>query len=525
MATLNQNVITNLENAYGAPFVNNIKGTLENSLELTSMLNLFVNRNGKFAKLAKGGGADYLARTKTIRISLEDKSGDLFYLALAHELGHATGFNQAAPISELQVYSGKPTTYKTAISYANSFATGEAEAIVKEHVVAKELNLMKTFSEKYDGYIGKMLENNTTHTVMDILNDKVKNNKNLPLTKKQKIEIISNASLNMIPSGQGDAKIRYTYDEKNIAWYISVFTNIQADYKEVIGNFLFPIVQDNNGDTALNLHDKSSNIYRIKSLTNRNNKFFSHNREDTDNTNDTLENKIGLASEAQKKGQHDVMYGGRGNDTITGAAGKEIILGGDGVDKLYGMGGDDILGGNIGDDHLYGGTGNDTLKGGQGMDTYYFEANDINNPKERDTINDSDNQGKILISNVDIAKAKWVNKGNGIWQAADQKWQLKQVGSNWEITGMNGSSLKSTIIVQNATKTVNAFGLTLPKAATAAPRVAMATEHAFLANSISAANNLISAMSAFGVDNMGVADDLNARSTQYHAPLLAASAI
>lgn len=338
--------------------------------------------------------------------------------------------------------------------------------------------------------------------------------------KKQKIAEIAKLNPNMIPSGQGNVVNPYTYDEKDIIWFISTFTNINSDYKEVLNKEFIHF-----DDETMDLHHKNTNIYHIKSLANRKNAFFAHNREDTDNTNDTLENKIGLASEAQKKGQHDVMYGGRGNDTITGAAGKEIILGGDGVDKLYGMGGDDILGGNIGDDHLYGGTGNDTLKGGQGMDTYYFEANDINNPKERDTINDSDNQGKILISNVDIAKAKWVNKGNGIWQAADQKWQLKQVGSNWEITGMNGSSLKSTIIVQNATKTVNAFGLTLPKAATAAPRVAMATEHAFLANSISAANNLISAMSAFGVDNMGVADDLNARSTQYHAPLLAASAI
>lgn len=492
MATLHQNVIKNLEVFYGnKPVPTQVINTIQNSLELVSMLNLFNNRKGTFKWLKQGEGAHYDGSNKLnpiIAISPDDFSGDYFYLTLAHELGHATGLSQAKYISNAEIKSGIPKTYTHALTYSDTRRQGEGEAIFKEYVVAKELNMIQTFTNWKGTNITNILNDNST-------------------TKKQKIDAISKFNYYMKPSGQGSHSIIYTYDEKDIAWFMSTFTNINTDYKEVMKN------------------DFLSNRYHVQSVSNRHNRFFIHEQTDTNKAHDVFTNSKGLNTIAQKNNQHDLMYGGRGNDTITGAAGKEIILGGDGVDKLYGMGGDDILGGNIGDDHLYGGTGNDTLKGGQGMDTYYFEANDINNPKERDTINDSDNQGKILISNVDIAKAKWINKGNGIWQAADQKWQLKQVGSNWEITGMNGSSLKSTIIVQNATKTVNAFGLTLPKAATAAPRVAMATEHAFLANSISAANNLISAMSAFGADNMGIADDLNARSTQYHAPLLAASAI
>ncbi|SSY70424.1 Uncharacterised protein [Alysiella crassa] len=126
-----------------------------------------------------------------------------------------------------------------------------------------------------------------------------------------------------------------------------------------------------------------------------------------------------------------------------------------------------------------------------------------------------DNQGKILIANVDISKAKWVNKGNGVFQAADQKWQLKLIGTDWEITGMNGSSLKSKIIVKDAALTATAFGLTLPKAASASSRSVSANEHAFLTNSISAANNLISAMS-----NLGKSGSLNLifRLPKHYAP-------
>lgn len=49
MATLHQNVIKNLEVFYGnKPVPTQVINTIQNSLELVSMLNLFNNRKGTF---------------------------------------------------------------------------------------------------------------------------------------------------------------------------------------------------------------------------------------------------------------------------------------------------------------------------------------------------------------------------------------------------------------------------------------------------------------------------------------------
>lgn len=424
------------------------------------------------------------------------------YSVLAHELGHATGQFQAENVH----------SYKTAEDYSKARMRGEGEAMYYEFIVSEELKLNKvstnTIASKHGKYrwIDKAKSNSTKSYFNNFHSIIVKNNSTLPLTATMANEL-GKLNYDMIASGG-----TLTYDEDNKFFFLNEKTNFKKDYQEVMG---VELNKSNNSD-----------IWKIKSLTNRTHYFFNSLSEDTNTAHDKLENtyKDGTII-AQTKKDFDVLYGGKGKDIIKGNTGKDIIIGGDDVDTLHGHAGDDILGGNQGDDHLYGGRGSDLLKGGVGNDTYHLIANDITNSNETDTIHDKDNQGKILIANVDISKAKWVNKGNGVFQAAEQKWQLKLIGTDWEITGMNGSSLKSKIIVKDAALTATAFGLTLPKAASASSRFVSANEHAFLASSISAANNLISAMSAFGVDNVGMADDLNARSAQYHAPLLAASAI
>lgn len=516
MAKIKQEVRTKLINAYGK--TNHITNAVLNmfeqkSPELVRMLNAY---QGTFAIHQKSQAASYTRANKLIAISADYTTHD-FYLALAHELGHATGTNQSKDFIQTEINTGVPTTYKTALAYSDSLTRGEGEAIYHEYLVAKELNILVDFNLLYDKQVLSILNNNK-------------------IGNQSKFTQIGVENRKMHPGGQSGSP-NYTYDEKNIALYMYTFTDINQDYKEVMNHDLIPVVLNGDGDYVMDLHHHSSNIHRIKSLTNRSNGFFAHGKQDSDSTNDTFTNGIGLKSAAQQNDEFDVMYGGKGVDKITGADGKEIILGGDGIDTLKGNGGDDILGGNTGHDHLYGGTGSDTLKGGSGFDKYHFELADISHFGDTDTIHDvgtktiiddvfdDHNRGEIIIAGVSLHKAKWVNKGNGVFQAADQKWQLKLIGTDWEITGMNGSSLKSKIIVKDAALTATAFGLTLPKAASASSRSVSANEHAFLASSISAANNLISAMSAFGVDNVGMADDLNARSAQYHAPLLAASAI
>lgn len=64
----------------------------------------------------------------------------------------------------------------------------------------------------------------------------------------------------------------------------------------------------------------------------------------------------------------DVVYGGAGNDTLRGGTGDDSLYGGHDQDELNGGDGADWLEGGDGDDTLYGGRDNDTLMGGKGHD-------------------------------------------------------------------------------------------------------------------------------------------------------------
>lgn len=69
--------------------------------------------------------------------------------------------------------------------------------------------------------------------------------------------------------------------------------------------------------------------------------------------------------------QHDVIFGGQGNDTLHGSPGDDFIQGDDGMHvagQPASTGGDDILFGGGGNDSIEGGPGNDQVFGGVGND-------------------------------------------------------------------------------------------------------------------------------------------------------------
>jgi Ca2+-binding RTX toxin-like protein len=75
-------------------------------------------------------------------------------------------------------------------------------------------------------------------------------------------------------------------------------------------------------------------------------------------------------------GGDDYGIGGSGDDQMSGGTGNDELFGGSGNDVLNGDDGDDHLRGGLGDDQLNGGNGNDTLAGGAGADTLLGGAGD-----------------------------------------------------------------------------------------------------------------------------------------------------
>lgn len=81
----------------------------------------------------------------------------------------------------------------------------------------------------------------------------------------------------------------------------------------------------------------------------------------------------------------DVLDGGDGADTIYGGGTSyygttvydhDLIYGGGGDDRLYGEAGNDVIYGGAGDDRIDGGSGADTLYGEDGNDTIWADGND-----------------------------------------------------------------------------------------------------------------------------------------------------
>jgi Ca2+-binding RTX toxin-like protein len=83
-------------------------------------------------------------------------------------------------------------------------------------------------------------------------------------------------------------------------------------------------------------------------------------------------------------GFRSVVYGGKGNDSLTGGSNKDHLVGGDGTDILIGRGGNDTLKGEGGSDFLFGGSGSDYLDGGaDSVKDYVFGQSGTDTFKER----------------------------------------------------------------------------------------------------------------------------------------------
>jgi len=66
-----------------------------------------------------------------------------------------------------------------------------------------------------------------------------------------------------------------------------------------------------------------------------------------------------------------LVYGNKGNDTLSGGRGDDTLVGRNGNDRLWGGEGNDFLDGGDHNDRLEGGAGDDTLMGGRGNDRLY----------------------------------------------------------------------------------------------------------------------------------------------------------
>ena len=81
--------------------------------------------------------------------------------------------------------------------------------------------------------------------------------------------------------------------------------------------------------------------------------------------------------------QHDIIFGGQGNDSIHGSPGNDFLEGDDGMhvaSQPTATGGDDVLFGGGGNDSMQGGPGNDNLFGGAGNDDLDVVRSDTSIP-------------------------------------------------------------------------------------------------------------------------------------------------
>lgn len=169
-------------------------------------------------------------------------------------------------------------------------------------------------------------------------------------------------------------------------------------------------------------------------------------------------------------------------------------VGGNATDTINGTAYNDILMGN---------GGKDTLNGKAGYDTYIADNLDI--------ISDSDGKGEVHLNKLGkkLTGGNLVNKAQGLYKDANgttYAWNQKA-----KTLTINGG-----LVIQNFTN--GALGITLKDKAVAT-RSAMVSE-ATIAQSVSTANNLINAMSAFGSDS-SVASFANTDSYANNLPQLA----
>ncbi len=153
---------------------------------------------------------------------------------------------------------------------------------------------------------------------------------------------------------------------------------------------------------------------------------------DNGGTMDTLPYQTGSSA----GGAADLMVGGAGNDTLKGNKGDDVLIG---------NGGSDVLEGAEGDDVLVGGAGNDTLKGGAGNDIYRFKTGE-----GRDTIEDSDDQGQILLDGAALGFFKGAaERGTYRLDPADGPTIWLTVRGDGSATIVKGTDTNNAITIKN----------------------------------------------------------------------------
>ena len=387
---------------------------IEKSPTLVNMLDQYA---GEFDYNRELNGANYDRNINLITIGIDR----LRVLTLAHELAHALGKYQVKDHNG----DGKfdQNDHDSPHSFSAEYMDGEGEAIYRTFLVAEELG------EKVEGgrvwEDGKPIpeENNNRHEWIRSIIARYPNDERA-IIRAIGLELNSI----MIASDQSYASAQFTYDEHNKFDYLTLHKN---------SSFIRDI--QSVGLSVAHYQQDEAMRWMIKSLTNKANH---HLGDDRDNT---LENSHdGGSILAKSYGIPDLLYGGKGEDTLRGNSGKDILLGGGGSDHLYGKEGEDVLGGNADDDHLYGGKDGDQLHGGIGFDTYHIE--------DQDTILDTDGQGKLVFADGEashfIAAApgitdSWISSdASGV---QDGKFTARRIGEDLHVTEQDNTDNKAII--------------------------------------------------------------------------------
>ena len=204
------------------------------------------------------------------------------------------------------------------------------------------------------------------------------------------------------------------------------------------------------------------------------------------NGNDTLNGGEG----------NDYLYGGNGNDTLNGDVGDDNLGGGAGNDTLNGGAGNDYLSGEDGNDTLVGGAGNDTLIGGNGSDTYVFGKG-----FGQDSITNYDSS----VGRTDTIRFEHLRADNVLFERSGSDLLLKERNGNNSVRVMSYFSNRDYEIdrFEFADRTISTPNFTAQ---------------------LTAANNMIQAMSVFGSGSASALSGVGTETTD-NRPLLAASTI
>ena len=202
---------------------------------------------------------------------------------------------------------------------------------------------------------------------------------------------------------------------------------------------------------------------------------------------------------------NDTLIGGEGNDNLSGGAGNDALNGGAGNDNLSGGAGNDALNGGAGNDYLYGedgndtlagGAGNDYLSGGNGSDTYVFGKG-----FGQDSISNYDSS----VGRTDTIRFEHLRADNVLFERSGSDLLLKERNGNNSVRVMSYFSNRNYEIdrFEFADRTISTPNFTAQ---------------------LTAANNMIQAMSVFGSGSASALSGVGTETTD-NRPLLAASTI